>query len=359
MRIHDRYVLGDFWRNLGIGLLAFTVIYVTVDVTEQINVYIDNHARLAEVALFYAYKIPWILVLIMPVSVLLATVFALGKLSKQNELTAFISSGTSLARVASPILVSALIVSIAMIAFGEFVIPDANRRSLKVKHVNAQADRDSEDTHYRSNVHYQGEHGRTYYAEGYDLVLKALVNPILYEYEGGTLHERIDAKKAFWDGAEWVFVDGAVREFLAQGEKVTPFAKLPMKELTERPEDFAKEEIAPEQMNYRELRVYIDKLARSGGPVDKYLVDLYFKFSFPFTNFIFAVIGAALSSAKRKPSMATGFGMTLLISFTYYGVLRIGQDLGHSGAFNPFFAAWMGNLVFVVVGGFLLYRANQ
>jgi len=359
VRILDRYVLGDFWRNLAIGLLAFTVIYVTVDVTEQINVYIDNHARPAEIALYYAYKIPWILVLIMPVSVLLATVFSLGKLSKQNELTAFISSGTSLARVASPILVSSIIVSLVMIVFGEFVIPDANRRSVKIMHATIQGERQDEDSRYRSNVHYQGEHGRTYYAESYDVMLKALINPILYEYQGATLHRRIDAKKAFWNGAEWVFVEGAVREFLVQGEKVTPFDKLPMKELSERPEDFTKEEIAPEEMNYRELSVYIDKLGRSGGPVDKYLVDLYFKFSFPFTNFIFAVIGAALSSAKRKPSMAAGFGMTLLISFTYYGVLRVGQDLGHSGMIAPFFGAWMGNAIFVVIGGFLLYRANQ
>jgi lipopolysaccharide export system permease protein len=359
VRIHDKYVLGDFWRNLAIGLLAFTVIYVTVDVTEEINVYIDNHARFLDVVLYYAYKLPWILVLIMPVSVLLATIFSLGRLSKQNELTAFISSGTSLARIASPIIVSAFFVSIIVILCGEFVIPEANRKSLKIKNVTIQGQKEEQSSRYRSNVHYQGEHGRTYYAEGYDVMLKALINPIVYEYEGGTLRRRIDAKKAFWDGAEWVFLDGAVREFIAQGERVTPFTKLPMSDLPERPEDFAKEEIAPEEMNFRQLGLYIDRLARSGGPVDKYRVDLYFKLSFPFTNFIFAMIGAALSSAKRKPSMATGFGLTLFISFAYFGVLRIGQGLGHSGVINPLFGAWIGNVVFVMIGGFLLYRANQ
>ncbi|MDD4858239.1 MAG: LptF/LptG family permease [Candidatus Krumholzibacteria bacterium] len=359
MRIHDKYVLGDFLRNLAIGLLAFTVIYVTVDVTDQINVYLDNHARFLDVVLHYAYRIPWILVLIMPVSVLLATVFSLGRLSKLNELTAFISSGTPLTRIASPIIVSSLIVSIIVMVLGEFVIPETNRKSLHIKRVTIQGEKEDSDSRYRSNVHYQGEQGRTYYAENYDVVLKALVNPILYEYEGGKLKRRIDSKKAFWDGARWVFIDGAVREFRAQGEKVTPFDKLPMPELRERPEDFTKEEIDPEEMNFRQLRVYIDRLARSGGPIDKYRVDLYFKFSFPLTNLIFAVIGAALSSAKRKPSMATGFGQTLFISFAYFGVLRIGQGLGHSGVIDPLLGAWLGNIVFIGIGGFLLYRANQ
>jgi lipopolysaccharide export LptBFGC system permease protein LptF len=56
-----------------IGLIAFTVIYVTVDVNEQVDDYIDFHARIADVVLLYAYKVPWILVLVMPVAVLLSS----------------------------------------------------------------------------------------------------------------------------------------------------------------------------------------------------------------------------------------------------------------------------------------------
>ena len=57
--------------------------------------------------------------------------------------------------------------------------------------------------------------------------------------------------------------------------------------------------------------------------------------------------------------MATGFGLTLFISFTYYTVLRMGQSLGHSGVVVPLFGAWMGNIAFIFVGGVLLYRANR
>jgi lipopolysaccharide export system permease protein len=359
VKIHDKYILGGFWRNLAIGLIAFTVIYVTVDLSEQIDDYIDNHARILDVALYYALKIPWILVLIMPVSVLLATIFSLGKLSRENELTAFICSGTPLVRIAAPIIVSAFALSLVMMASGEFLIAKTNRESLKVLRVKIKKEERAEPSRYRENVHYQGEKGRTYYAERYDTMLKALTNVALYEYRGASLTRRIDAQKAYWDGAEWVFTNGAVREFSDGVEKVTPFAKLSLPDLPERPEDFAKEDLDPEEMNYRELSAYVAKVARSGGPVDKYRVDLYFKLSFPFTNLIFAMIGAALSSAKRKPSMATGFGLTLFISFAYYGVLRIGQALGHSGVIAPLFGAWMGNIAFVFIGGLLLHRANR
>ena len=359
MRIHDRYILKGFWRNLVIGLIAFTVIFITVDINEEIDNYIDHDAALHDLAAYYLFQIPWILLLVLPVSVLLSAVFSLGKLARQKELTAFIASGTPMVRLAAPIIVSAFFLSIVSIAIGEFIIPATNRKSERVMLVKIEKRKKQESFRFKNHLHYEGESNRVYYAERYDVTLHELRNAVLQEYNGASLSRRIDAQKVFWDGEKWVFLNGAIREFGPGGERITPFDRLPMKRLPERPEDLAKQEIDPEEMNYVELKNYIDKVRRGGGEIDKYMVDLYFKFSFPFTSLIFAVIGAALSSAKRKPSLATGFGLTLFISFTYYGILRIGQALGHSGVIQPVFGAWMGNVIFFAVGGVLLYRANQ
>ena len=359
MRIHDRYILKQFWRNVAIGIVAFVVIYVTVDVNENIDDYIDHHAAFLDVASYYIFMVPWILVLISPVAVLLSTIFSFGKLSRDNELTAFIASGVSLVRIALPVIVSAFMVSLIILGMNELVVPKTNRAAGRVKTINIEKKREKRSKRFKMNFHYQGENNWMYYAQRYDIKLKTLTEAVVQKYNGSNLVKRIDARRGVWDGSKWVFLNGAVREFDQSGEKVEPFKKLEMPELRERPEDFSKEEIDPEDMNYAQLKNYIDKLRRGGGPVDKYLVDLHFKFSFPFISLIFAVIGVALSSAKMKPSMSTGFGMTLMISFTYYGILRIGQALGHSGVIQPFLGAWIGNLIFLVVGVVLLYRANR
>jgi lipopolysaccharide export system permease protein len=359
VKIHDRYILRGFWRNLVIGFVAFTVIYVTVDLSEKSDTYYDNKATIGKVASFYFYQLPWIILLTMPISVLLSTVFTLGRLSRDNELTALVASGMPITRIARPILISAFFISIASLLFSELIVPFANRRADRIMAVDIEGSRKQESYKYRKDLHYQGEGNRTWYAERYDIKLSVLLNVTLHEYEDSKLVRRIDAKKAFWDGSKWVFMEGAVRDFHNAGETVTPFHRMEMPLLPEKPEDIAKEEIDPEEMNFFELRNHIDKIRRGGGSIDKYLVDLYFKFSFPFTSLIFAIIGAALSSAKRKPSMATGFGMTLLISFMYYGILRVGQSLGHSGVLHPLLGAWMGNIVFALIGGVMLYRANR
>ena len=57
--------------------------------------------------------------------------------------------------------------------------------------------------------------------------------------------------------------------------------------------------------------------------------------------------------------LALGFGISISLGFAYYGFLRVGQALGYNGALPPLLAAWMGNLVFLVVGGLLFWKMNR
>jgi len=359
MRIHDKYVLWSFIRNLLLGLLAFTIIYITVDFNEEIDNFIDNNATITQISSYYFFKIPWILLLVLPVAVLLATVFSLGKMSRDNEMTALIASGTPLIRISLSLIIASFLISILSIGFNEAVVPEANHRAEEIMRVDIEKKRASGSARYKKDLHYQGEEGRSYYAEKYDTELKVLTKVIVQKYEGARLVERVDAKKGFWDGTKWVFIQGAARTFKGKEEITEEFVRRPMPGLPVKPEDLAKEEMEPEEMNYVQLKEYIDKIRRRGGSIDKYRVDLYFKFSFPFTSLLFTLIGISLTAGKRKPSLATGFGLTLLVSFTYYGILRIGQALGRSGVIHPIAGAWAGNIIFCILGGIFLYRANK
>ena len=131
-RIHDRYLLKQYLKILFFSVLAFVVIYVTVDVFEEIDNFIDHEASLLDVAEYYLYSIPFILTYIIPVSLLLGTVFSMGVMSRRNELTALIASGVSLVRIAAPVLVTALLVSIGSAYFNDVVVSTANRKNMDV-----------------------------------------------------------------------------------------------------------------------------------------------------------------------------------------------------------------------------------
>jgi lipopolysaccharide export system permease protein len=351
-------VLRQFLKVFVFSIISFTIIYITVDIFEEIDNFIDHDADLRHIILFYLYSIPFILTYITPVSLLLASVFSMGILGRRNELTAFIASGLSLIRIARPILITALIVSAASLAFNEIVVTKANRAMKDIKHYEIEG-RQRSDPYLKENLYYLGDDGFVYLARRYNHRTQTLYDVVVQRFERNTLTRRVDAKRAFWRIDKWIFYQGFDRKFTDQNEEVKRFEEMSIAELLEVPEDFAKETIDQEDMNYRQLKAYVGKVRKRGGNVDKYLVDLHFKFSFPLAGFIFVILGIAFASGKRKPSMATGFGLTLAISFIYYGFLRVGQTLGHNGVLQPALAAQLGNILFLIVGIFALSRANR
>jgi LPS export ABC transporter permease LptG len=358
IRIHDRYLLKQFARILFFSILAFTVIYITIDIFEEIDNFIDHEAPILSVGLYYVYSIPFILTYIIPVSLLLATIFAMGIMGRRNELTAFVSSGISLIRISAPILIAAVIVSVFSTWFNDEVVTIANRKKEDLKrHVIEKRPRSNPQL--KENFHYLGEEGFVYLARRYSHASKTLHDVVVQQFDRNTLIRRIDAKKAKWLDEEWVFSSGFERVFKSESEQVKAFEELTIPEIKETPGDFLKEQVDEENMDFRELRAHADKVRRSGGKVERYLTDLYFKLSYPLAGSIFVLLGIAFSSGKRKQSIATGFGLTLLIAFVYYGVLRVGQTLGYNGVLPPPLAAEMGNIVFLILGLAFIARANR
>lgn len=75
------------------------------------------------------YNLSWMVVLVIPMSVLVATLMAFGQLSQNNEITVMKSSGISLYKMMlSPFLVSILLAYL-MVRFNNDVLPDANHQA--------------------------------------------------------------------------------------------------------------------------------------------------------------------------------------------------------------------------------------
>jgi lipopolysaccharide export system permease protein len=358
LRIHDRYLLKQYLRIFFFSVLAFVVIYITVDVFEEIDNFIDHEAHIRDIIAYYFYSVPYILTYIIPVSLLLGTVFAMGVMSRRNETTALVASGVSLVRIAWPVLATALLVSAGSAYFNDVLVSKANRRNKDIMHYRIEKQTPPSPI-LKENIYYLGANGFVYHARLYNHAVKTFYDVVIQQFDAQTLKRRIDARRADWKDGRWVLEDGMERTFGKGGESVRAFDQMELPEIDETPEDFGKREIDWENMTSAELRDYIEKVRRSGGDVTRYLVDLYFKFSFPLAGAIFVLIGVAFASGKRKPSIATGFGVTLLVAFMYYAVLRVGQTLGHNGVIPPLLAAQFGNIIFLGVGLVSLVRANQ
>ena len=356
--IQDRYLLGQFVKIFAYAIGAFVVIYITVNTFEEIDNFIDHNASAWNITRYYVYSVPFVLTYVVPVSLLLGTMFSLGIMARRNELTAFIASGISLVRIARPIFMFAVIVSLGSVVFNDFIATRSARKAKDVKRFDIEKS-NRPDPNQVKNLHYFGDDGYVYLAQRYDHRVFTMYDVVVQQFGNSTLKRRIDAKRAAYEEGEWIFYSGFDRDFSTGDEAAMAFDTLPVSELSESPEVFTKEQHDPEDMDFFELRTHIDRVRKSGGKIERYMTDLHFKLAYPLAGSIFVLLGVAIASGKRKQSMATGFGLTLAISFTYYGVLRVGQTLGYNGVLPAPLAAEVGNILFLIVGVGLLIRANQ
>jgi len=358
VKILDRYVLRETLAALFAALAFFVVVFVVIDVFEKMDTYLDNHVPAHVVAAYYAMGVPGIALQVLPMAMLLSCLLALGQLGRTNELNAMRTAGLGPVRIAAPLIAMAVLVSLLAFTVNEMVLPDLNARRIRLYRGEIKKE-NVEGPQARTNLAYLGSGGRTFLIRSYLIAKKEMREVVIQEVRENALRGRIDAATGTWEKGRWVFRNGYTRRFDRGGETAAQFNELTIPGLRERPEDFAEAEEDPKGLSYWQLENYIDRLHQSGSRVQKYLVELYLKISFPLTNLIVVLIGVALALRNRRGGLAIAFGLSVFISFVYYALIRTGQALGHAGSIPPMLGAWLGNLVFGIVALELFRRAQR
>ncbi len=360
MKVLDKYLLREFLKALLFVLIAFIFIFVIVDLFDDLSKFIEKRVAIVDICLFYVYQIPSIAVLIFPVGVLLSLFFSLGMMAKHFEILALKANGISLYRIFGTYLVAGFIMSFGVIMVNELVVPAANERMEMHKRTKINK-LPPIDYQMQNNIKYLGQKGYTYSIRMYDGKKELIKEVTLFKFdEHHKIAFRVDALKAVWKDSVWQFQEGYVRSFSDSLEQqVEYFSARFFPELEETPSDFSRRVKAIEEMNYAELRRYLQKLRRTGKDPSTALVELYTKVSFPFMTFIIILLGAPLSADTRRSGLALGFGLSLFISFTYWGVLQISKAYGINGNIPPLLSAWIPNLAFIIIGWILMVRIKK
>src|SRR5438093_4850705 len=102
MKILDRYVIRNFLQVYLYWIAGFISIWLMFDVSDNISTFIDEHVGLLLVGRYYATQIPQVLIILLPVSLLLSLFFALGRMSRSNEIVSMLTAGISLPRLLMP-----------------------------------------------------------------------------------------------------------------------------------------------------------------------------------------------------------------------------------------------------------------
>lgn len=356
--ILDRYLLKRFLINLLIGVVTWIIIFLIVDIIENISKFIDREASLQQVALYYLYYIPYIISLTLPVAMLLSALFTLSTLAQNNEVVAELSSGISLYRLLTPLFILALVISIGAGFFNEWIVPVANQRRMDLRRYEIYKE-PRPDEKSRSNIFRQDSDRRKIVVKYFNGRTNEARSVSIQSFDGPNLVERIDARRMVWKEDHWLILEGKVRRFQNNEERVQAFADSAFFATNIKPENMLELQKLPEEMSFTELSEFIEELRLIGADPTKWIVERHLKISLPFANLIVVILGAPLASRKRRGGVGLNFAISLLVSFTYFIIIRVGQVLGHQGNLDPLLGAWLGNLIFIVLGLYTLLTVRK
>ncbi len=359
--IIDRYISKLFLSFFLGGLLVFVVLFITVDFMTNISRF---NAPSSAVIEYYALFAPSIAYQMMAVACLLGTIFTLSTLNRNNELVALFSSGMSLARISTPILVLVVVISTLSFWLNDRLLPGMNQRKNYVEYVQIKnrpglySTVNSDKIWYRSgNILFNLKtlSGETATAQGLTMY---------YFDNGWRLIQMITANSVKLNGNSWDLSNGSVTLFTndSKGANVPMSQDFKLKTIavSEDSADIQKSSQSTDTLRVSELRRYIDRNKAAGLDTLAYEVAYHAKFSFAFAAFVMSFLGIPFSATKqRSGGAAVNVGITIFLAFVYYAAYSSGITLGRHGVLPPIVAVWVPNVLGVVFSAFFLFRSKR
>jgi lipopolysaccharide export system permease protein len=357
LRHLDRYVLWSWVRIFGLTALGFPIVSILINLTDSLNRLLDRGLSMKQIAVSYVYSIPENAFLVMPAAVLFATVFTVGAMSRNSELTAAKASGQSFHRLMRPIFIASGLASVLAFLVGELA-PGATARELEI-----QGAKQTQPTRTRYNFVYRGDAGWVYTVRSLDVATRQLKQLMLERQGTGLSYPGLvlTADSATYDASHkvWRLRQGASRVIAGPARQATfNFRTMRLKALHQSPADLLAESKAPDEMRYAELGRYIDALKRSGNDANKLIVEQALKLALPATCIIIALFGAPLAVSSPRAGAAVGIAISLGTTVIFLLFVQITKAIGAGGLIQPTLSAWIPNILFLFAGLVLLAKVR-
>jgi LPS export ABC transporter permease LptG/LPS export ABC transporter permease LptF len=363
-RILDEYVVREFLGIFLLVLSGFVMLMLVFTFFEDIKDILQRNIPLSTVGEYLINLTPDMLYQITPLAVLIAVLVTFGVLNRNSEIIAMKACGISLYRLVIPIVSIAGLLAVGLFLFDQFYLPQANRRQEALHNI-IKGRPPQTVLHPEQNWIFgqprPGEPGRIFYYQFFDHKINEFANLSIFEFDPYTfaLSRRIFATRATWDPATgaWNFQNGWQREI--SGANVTeyrPFLKTSFAEIHEDPGYFTKVKWQAQEMNFGQLNHYINDLRQSGFDTMRLRVELWHKLAYPLMAVIIAVLAIPFALSMGRRSSLTGIAVAIAVTLAYIVFSDLFEGLGDVNYLPAAMAAWSSDLIFGLVGSYLLLK---
>ncbi len=363
MKILRNYILKEFFGPLLLCLGVLTFVMVLIGNLKRIaDLVINKGVDIFSVIQIFIYLTPYIVTYTLPISILVAVLLALGRLSGDNEIIAIRSSGINLFRLVLPLLTIGLAFSLALAVFNDRA---ASYSHFAYRKTLQQMGIKNPTAAFEEGVFIDAFKKYILFIYNVDQKKNRLNNIRIYEPQGEDRPTRTIVAKA----GEFIAIPGqnAIKLKLIDGTSDEPdpenptsfyklnfrtyFMNLDMAQIQNRVVEKKYKE-----MTIQELKKQAAKLQAEGISPAPLVTKIHEKLALAFSCFTFMLLGSSLGIITRRREKSINIGIAVLIIVCYYPLYIGLTALAMEGVLPAAWALWLPNIIFSAIGGYLTFK---
>jgi len=358
----DRYIARQFAGIFGICLAALFTIWLLIDLTDKIGDFRESTHVFYTIGLFYGTRLPAVLLLLLPYSLLLSVLYSLGKLSTSREIIAMIQSGRGVLRITLPLIIAGGFFSLLSLGLNYHWAPIAEGAVDAIL-----ADATGKRANEASNVLYRNAKNRRLWMIGafprdYQNGKELLNVEVTTTRPDETLESRLSASRALWDRKTrtWSFEEAIVGRFQPGQPAEFDVAPGPLKikSWAETPWQLIKPGLSAAYLGIPDLNGWLKSNFKNAETTDAspYLTQWHYRWALPFTCLVTVLLATPLSIHFARRGAGGGVFIAVVLSALMLLTSNISLALGEAGTLRPAHAAWLPNIAFTLLGLYLFHR---
>lgn len=370
-RLLDRYVVFEWLKIFGIVLSATLGILLLASLHDVAGELQEYGATWGQGILYFFKLTPSFLVFVVPISVLVSLLYALGQQHRNNEIIAMRAAGLSVFSITRWIWVFAAALSVLLFYFNATVIPWSVEQSrfmldsLKIAH-EIRLHGSAEDAGEVDRIAYDNREDRRMWVIGRfsrysNRAFHVQVSSLDSERRE---YMRVVAAEAYWDDTtkSWGMINGRETQFDPETGDPTStyvFESKMYEFLDDDPHFMLLLDQKPGDVSFFELNEIISSPETVDNPKRlEYYVRYHSLLAGTFSCFIVAGLAVPFAVSGVRVNPAVGVSKSLGLFLFYYVLSTIGEQLGVQGVISPQLAGWMPNAFMVILAFVLMARVR-
>ena len=362
MRLLDRYVIRNFAQVYFYCIAGFVSIWLIFDVSDNISAFIDNHIPLSLVARYYATQLPQVFIILLPVSLLLSLLFALGRMSRANEIVSMLTAGVSLPRVLMPLIGIGLLTVAASMALNYSLAPHSElARKAFLSEAQSRPGRYVQGQIFRNRTD-----SRTWFIQNFLPRGNVFNNvQVLQQDANDNIVTNYIASRASFrpETKTWDLANVRVVHYDHAGNILEEqfYPSLKIEHWSETPFRLGSANERAEFLSLPELREYLSFNADFPHTLlAPFRTHLQYRLALPWTCFVVVCIAAPLGIGYSRRGVLSSVAAAVILVFSMNFLVHLFLALGEGDRVPAWIAAWAPNLLFTAIGLYLLYlRASN